>query len=294
MVYPDLTGHENLALTARLYGLKEPQAALAQIGARFELAGFMQRPARTYSRGQLQRLALARALLPAPRLLLLDEPSTGLDAAGTARLVDVMRQERARGAIVVLVTHDAALAESVADRRLALKGGKNPGERGVKRLLEATLALCAKELRVELRTGEIVVTTALFATLIAVLTLLAFYVDRKTALQVAPGVLWIAVTFAGVLAMGRSFQREREHEVYRALLLSPVPRSAIYLSKVITSFLFLMIVETLVVLEVTVLFNLDLGRVVVPLAGLLLLGTLGFTPRATCSPRSRYAPARAR
>jgi heme ABC exporter ATP-binding subunit CcmA len=127
MVYPDLTGHENLALTARLYGLQGPEAALAQIGARFELAGFMQRPARTYSRGQLQRLALARALLPAPRLLLLDEPSTGLDAAGTARLVDVMRQERARGAIVVLVTHDAALAESVADRRLQLKGGKIQG-----------------------------------------------------------------------------------------------------------------------------------------------------------------------
>jgi heme exporter protein B len=147
----------------------------------------------------------------------------------------------------------------------------------VKEVLAATLALCAKELRVELRTGEIVVTTALFATLIAVLTSLAFYVDRKTALQVAPGVLWIAVTFAGVLAMGRSFQREREHEVYRALLLSPVPRSAIYVSKVVTSFLFLVIVETLVVLEVTVLFNLDLGRVVVPLVGLLLLGTLGFT-----------------
>lgn len=142
---------------------------------------------------------------------------------------------------------------------------------------EATLALCAKELRVELRTGEIVVTTALFATLIAVLTSLAFYVDRKTALQVAPGVLWIAVTFAGVLAMGRSFQREREHDVYRALLLSPVPRSAIYLSKVVTSFLFLVVVETLVVLEVTVLFNLDLGRVVLPLVALLLLGTLGFT-----------------
>ncbi len=141
----------------------------------------------------------------------------------------------------------------------------------------ATLALCAKELRVELRTGEIVVTTALFATLIAVLTSLAFYVDRKTALQVAPGVLWIAVTFAGVLAMGRSFQREREHEVYRALRLSPVPRAAISLSQVIPSFLFLVVVEARVVLEVTVLFNLDLGRVVGPLIALLLLGTLGFT-----------------
>jgi heme exporter protein A len=84
----------------------------------------MQRPARTYSRGQLQRLSLARALLPAPRLLLLDEPSTGLDTAGVERLRELMRSERARGAIVVLVTHDAPLAASVADRRIALRAGR--------------------------------------------------------------------------------------------------------------------------------------------------------------------------
>lgn len=144
-------------------------------------------------------------------------------------------------------------------------------------LLAATRALCGKELRVELRTGEIVITTGLFATLVAVLTSLAFYVDRRTALQIAPGVLWIALTFAGVLAMGRSFQREREHDVFRALLLSPVPRSAIYLSKLISSFLFLAVVELVLVLEVTVLFSLELSGIVLPLGGLLLLGTLGFT-----------------
>jgi ABC-type multidrug transport system ATPase subunit len=60
-------------------------------------------------------------------LLLLDEPSTGLDAAGNARLIEAMRKERARGAIVVLVTHDAALAESVADRRVTLARGKLAG-----------------------------------------------------------------------------------------------------------------------------------------------------------------------
>lgn len=144
-------------------------------------------------------------------------------------------------------------------------------------LFAATRALLAKELRVELRTGEIVITTGLFATLVAVLTSLAFYVDRRTALQIAPGVLWIALTFAGVLAMGRSFQREREHDVFRALLLAPVPRSAIYLSKLISSFLFLAVVETVLVLEVTVLFSLELGGVALPLCGLLVLGTLGFT-----------------
>jgi ABC-type multidrug transport system ATPase subunit len=125
LVYPDLSGHENLALTATLYGLgadaPQRQQALAH---RFELGTFMERPARTYSRGQLQRLALARALLPSPRLLLLDEPSTGLDARSMTHLTEVMRVERARGAIVALVTHDAALAAAVADRRVQLDRGR--------------------------------------------------------------------------------------------------------------------------------------------------------------------------
>ena len=124
MVYPDLTGRENLTLSAQLYGGTAQAAQVSAVERRFDLGAFMQRPTRTYSRGQLQRLALARALLPAPRLLLLDEPSTGLDAAGIERLRAVMQEERARGAIVVLVTHDAPLAAAVADRRIALRAGR--------------------------------------------------------------------------------------------------------------------------------------------------------------------------
>lgn len=124
MVYPELTGHESLALTAQLYGVRAEPSMLAALAARFELGPFMSRPARTYSRGQLQRLSLARALLPAPRLLLLDEPSTGLDVRGVERLSDAMRVERARGAIVVLVTHDTPLAAAVADRRVVLRSGR--------------------------------------------------------------------------------------------------------------------------------------------------------------------------
>jgi heme exporter protein A len=122
MVYPDLTGQENLAFFAGLYGRGRTQ--LDAVSERFELGAFMARPARTYSRGQLQRLSLARALLHEPRLLLLDEPSTGLDAHGVRRLSDAIAAERARGAIVVLVTHDAPLAESLADRRLQLERGR--------------------------------------------------------------------------------------------------------------------------------------------------------------------------
>lgn len=126
MVYPDLDADETLALTATLYGLEEVDAArrIEALRARFELGAFADRPARTYSRGQRQRLALARALLVRPRLLLLDEPSTGLDAASTARLVDIIHEERVRGAIVVVVTHDAAFASAIATRTLRIARGR--------------------------------------------------------------------------------------------------------------------------------------------------------------------------
>ena len=158
-------------------------------------------------------------------------------------------------------------------------------------LLRATALLLHKELRVELRTGEIVITTALFATLVAVLTSIAFHVDRQRGPETAPGVLWIALTFGGVLAMGRSWSRERDNDVFRALLLSPVPRAALYLSKVLASIGFLLVVEILLVIEVAVLFNLELGSVLPALSALLLLGTIGFSAAgnllAAMSVRSR-------
>jgi heme exporter protein A len=105
MCYPDLSGRENIEFAARLYGV-DPDAAMARVAARFELGGFVDRPVRTYSRGQRQRVALARALVHEPRLLVLDEPTTGLDASGTERVRGVVREEAERGAAVVVVTHD--------------------------------------------------------------------------------------------------------------------------------------------------------------------------------------------
>ncbi len=143
-------------------------------------------------------------------------------------------------------------------------------------LLSAAWLVLRKDLQIELRTGEVVVTTALFATLVAVLTSLSFYVDDQSARLVAPGVLWIAVAFAGVLAMSRSWSRERENDAFRALLLAPIPRAAIYIGKTLGTLTFLAIVECALVLEVAVLFNLDLRGIAGALAGLLALGTVGF------------------
>ncbi len=124
MVYPDLTGRENLQLYARLYGLGAGTDRIAALIDRFELRRFVDRTPRTWSRGQLQRVALARALMHEPTLLLLDEPSTGLDVHAVERLVGAVDVERVRGAIVVLVTHDTVLAERIADRRVRLERGR--------------------------------------------------------------------------------------------------------------------------------------------------------------------------
>lgn len=119
--YPDLSGRENIELAARLHGI-DPEAAFSGASERFGLAGFAHRPVRTYSRGQRQRIALARALAHSPKLVLLDEPTTGLDAAGTVRVAEVLVEEAKRGAIVVAVTHDAKLAELGAQRYLIEAG----------------------------------------------------------------------------------------------------------------------------------------------------------------------------
>lgn len=123
LCYADLSGRENIELAARLHGLDAGEA-FESARARFDLGAFAERPFRTYSRGQRQRVALARALVQAPRLLLLDEPTTGLDVAGVARLRDVVREEAARGSTVVVVTHDEGFARDTGDSRLVLQRGK--------------------------------------------------------------------------------------------------------------------------------------------------------------------------
>jgi heme exporter protein A len=124
MVYPDLTGRENLELFAALHDVTHVKDRVAELVERFEIGRFLDRPARTYSRGQLQRVSLARALVHAPRLLLLDEPTTGLDERSVERLIATVEAEREAGRILVLVTHDAVIAERLADVRVRLDRGR--------------------------------------------------------------------------------------------------------------------------------------------------------------------------
>lgn len=123
LCYADLSGRENIELAARLHGIAVDQA-YESARERFDLGAFADRPFRTYSRGQRQKVALARALVHAPKLLLLDEPTTGLDKPSVDRLLDVIKEEATRGAVVIVVTHDDVFAKSAADARVVLDRGQ--------------------------------------------------------------------------------------------------------------------------------------------------------------------------
>jgi heme exporter protein A len=120
-LYADLTARENLRFWEGLYGVRgRAQGLLARVG----LEHAADRPVRTYSRGMQQRLALARALVSDPRLVLLDEPFTGLDKSGVEALREILRELRASGAILLLVTHDFQAAAGLCDQVIILRRGK--------------------------------------------------------------------------------------------------------------------------------------------------------------------------
>jgi heme exporter protein A len=125
LCYGELTARENLALTAGLYDVDGSPPAIEGVLERVGLdPKARDRAARTYSRGMVQRLALARALLTRPSLLLLDEPFTGLDRDGALTLGGELGALRDAGAIVVVVTHDLEAIAGRVDHLAILRRGQ--------------------------------------------------------------------------------------------------------------------------------------------------------------------------
>jgi heme exporter protein A len=129
-VYPDLSARQNLRLFASLYALPDGDQRIATMLERVGLADVRDDlPARAYSRGMLQRLALARALLHRPEILLFDEPSSALDPAGVRWLGEELRREREAGRLVIFVTHDLDAAAEVASHIAIFRRGRVALER---------------------------------------------------------------------------------------------------------------------------------------------------------------------
>lgn len=122
LLYDDLTAEENLRFFARLYGGSEDR--IAPLLERVGLGKRGRDLVRTFSRGMQQRLALARAMIHDPAVLLLDEPYTGLDVNGTAMLDGLLREWKSTGRTIIVSLHDLERATQLCDRVLLLSGGK--------------------------------------------------------------------------------------------------------------------------------------------------------------------------
>lgn len=138
-----------------------------------------------------------------------------------------------------------------------------------------------KDLRIELSTGEVVTTSGFFAVLIVVIASLSFYAGTEANVNVAPGVIWVAVAFASVLALGRSWQRERENDALSGLLVMPLARSAIFAGKALGICGFVLAIEMLVVPTTALLFGIDLLEHGIGLVALCLAATPGIAAAGT-------------
>ena len=124
MLYGALTARENVEFAARLYGIRHARAAAAASLERMRMSHRADTPVRALSRGMRQRVSIARATVHEPRVVLLDEPFSGLDESGAAALTALLDELRARGAALILVTHNLAEGLTLATHAAIMREGR--------------------------------------------------------------------------------------------------------------------------------------------------------------------------
>ncbi len=124
MLYEELTGFENLSFFAAINGSPSTEDVVVEALESVGLLWARNRRVDEYSRGMQQRLTLARAFIHRPKLLLLDEPFTGLDRAGVALAVEHLASMKAKGAAILVSSHDLSALEHITDDALILKRGR--------------------------------------------------------------------------------------------------------------------------------------------------------------------------
>ncbi|HET7564198.1 MAG TPA: heme ABC exporter ATP-binding protein CcmA [Gemmatimonadaceae bacterium] len=124
MLYDALTARENIEFTARLYGVREPREAALRALERMRMLDRADTPVRALSRGLKQRVSIARAMVHGPHVVLLDEPFTGLDAAGAAALTTMLCELKRDGAALIVVTHNLSEGLELATHAAIMRDGR--------------------------------------------------------------------------------------------------------------------------------------------------------------------------
>jgi heme exporter protein B len=151
----------------------------------------------------------------------------------------------------------------------------------MRQFLEAMWLVIRKDLQIEVRSRELLYTTLFFAVSCVLVFAFGFVREGRPVEDAAAGILWIAIAFSGTLALGRAFERERQNETLRGLLMAPVERPAIYLGKLAGILLLLLAVEVFVVPVVALMFQAPVFKHPLLLSALLVAGTLGFAAVGT-------------
>jgi len=148
-------------------------------------------------------------------------------------------------------------------------------------ILAAAWHIARKDLQVEVRSRELIYTTTFFAVSCMLIFAFAFVRDGRVIENAAAGILWVSVVFAGTLALGRTFERERQGDTLRALLLSPVERPAIYLGKLLALLMLLAGVVAVILPLAALVFDAHVLRAPWLLAAILATGIIGFASVGT-------------
>jgi heme exporter protein B len=149
------------------------------------------------------------------------------------------------------------------------------------RFVEAAWLVARKDLLIEFRSREIVYTTLFFAVSCLLVFAFSFVREGRAVEDAAAGILWVAIAFSGTLALGRAFERERQNETLRGLLMAPIPRAALYVGKLAGIVLLLIAVELVIVPMAGVMFQARMLAYPLMLAALVLTGTIGFAAVGT-------------
>ncbi|MGP0566601.1 heme exporter protein CcmB [Nitrospina sp. 32_T5] len=142
-------------------------------------------------------------------------------------------------------------------------------------------AIAAKDFSTEFKTRELFSSMFVFGLLVILIFIFSVDLSLVNANAVGPGVLWVAILFAGTLGLNRSFTLEKENGCLQGLILTPVDRSAIYFGKMVSNLAFLLVMEAFLLPVFMVFFNIDLVSHLGPLLVVLFLGTLGFSALGT-------------
>ena len=143
--------------------------------------------------------------------------------------------------------------------------------------LRQVVRIAAKDLRIEWRSKEILSTMTFLAVVFVLIFSFAFVVgDARPPAPVTSGILWIALVVSGTVGLGRTFDRERDGEAIRSLLLTPTSRAAIYLGKLAATVTLMLLVEVVLTFLAGLLFSNQVAVQLRPVATLLVLGTIGF------------------